>query len=204
MPVLTLQPGAAGIDTHIQDSANADTNFGGATTLADIGKQTAVIGRGLLKFDLSTLPAAAIVSAATLTLVATAVRSSINTSTIDLHPALYAWFESLSTWNNLDGSVPTAWTGGAGGVAGTEYQTTPSASTSVTNTGTYTWDVTADVIAWHAGSPPNHGWWIINRQQANTNTGKTFASSDNATAGNRPKLEITYTIRARSFAVMVG
>lgn len=196
MTILTLQPSAAtSKDTYISAAATA-TNYGVTTLLETVSGASA--RKSLVQFDLSSLPANSIISSALLTLVCTS--SAGGDLVVGAHRALTDWFEgdanggtttiSGSTWNlrNHIGSV--AWSGGAGGGAGTDYTTTATDNEDTTVTGSYTWNVTVDVAAFVAGSATNRGWWFV---QIGTLL-RQWASSDNATSGNRPKLVIDYQV----------
>ena len=90
-----------------------------------------------------------------------------------------------------------------GGLSGTDYVATATNGVTVGDVGAYDIDVTADVQAWFAGTATNYGWFLIGPDVASSE--KDFASSGDATAGNWPKLVITYTLpTGRSFACIVG
>jgi hypothetical protein len=199
-PTLTLQPGAAdGVDTYIeQNSANA--NFGVATTIrAGLGA-AGTVRRGLLKIDISSLPAAVTLTAASLTVHCANELSSTDYS-VGAHRAITAFFEGIrngatpsedgSTWNfrNHNGSV--AWAGGAGGAAGSDWTATATDTKSITGVGDFVFNVLADVQAWYGGAT-NLGWWLVNASEGTANSRKDFDSSDGATSGDRPELAITY------------
>lgn len=204
MTILTLQPdGTAGIDTLLNFAAPT-FNYGVALLYPVGAISTNEPRRALIKIDISSLPAGATLNSAILTLYCEAEATTTD-RTIGVHRALTQWFEGVkdaaapdasqdgSTWNlrNANGSV--AW-GAAGGQSGVDYTATATASVVITAPATaYDFNVLADVQAWHEASAVNHGWFVINTQEMTSNTRKTIASSDNATAGNRPKLVIDYT-----------
>lgn len=208
MTSLVLQPDATdGVDTQMY-SNNVTGNYGVAVVISAGSNSPATrIQRALIKFDVSSIPAGATINSATLTLYCSA--EAITTDiTVGVHRALTQWFEGLSagvtpgagenasTWNlrNHNGSV--GWGGGTpGGLSATDYAATPTASTSITGTGTtFTWDVLADVAAWVAGTATNYGWWLKSAGEATVNSRKDFVSSDGATPSQRPQLSVDYTV----------
>lgn len=170
---MTLQPAAEGVDTQIV--AGSATNNGSLTTMAS----TPGSAYGLLRFDLSTLPAGSHVTSATLSTYASA---GSGTGSVALHRVMRDWTEA-ATWTTSDGS--TAWS-----QAGGDVHATAVASTAFAGAGTWlAWDVTALADRWLKGSVPNQGVQI--RAGAGL-SGLQLASSDHATAGNRPKLAVTF------------
>lgn len=205
MTVLTLQPDdSVGIDTVLR-AFSPTLNFGTGTTLSagfDTGSSSN--RRALIKFDLSSIPANAIISSAILTLNCSSELAATDTN-FSLNQSLVQWYEGThngsapgagedgSTWNlrNANGSV--AW-GAAGGLAGTDYASSPSATTLVTGTGFFSWNLTSDVQKFFNGTLANNGWWILSAIESVSMGQKQFDSSGNATPANRPKLVITYQI----------
>lgn len=170
---MTLQPAAEGVDTQIV--AGSATNNGSLTTMAS----TPGSAYGLLRFDLSTLPAGSHVTSATLSTYASA---GSGTGSVALHRVMRDWTEA-ATWTTSDGS--TAWS-----QAGGDVHVTAVASTAFAGAGTWlAWDVTALADRWLKGSVPNQGVQI--RAGAGL-SGLQLASSDHATAGNRPRLAVTF------------
>lgn len=170
---MTLQPGSAGIDTHVQQSSAA--NNGNAATMSATSGTT----YPLLRFDLSTIPAGAHVTAATLSTYAT---SGSGTDPVMLHRATRDWTEA-ATWATSDGS--TAWSQAGGDVHATAVVTV-----SFTAPGNWlNWDVTALADRWVKGSLPNQG---VQVRPGAAISGLQLASSDSATASQRPKLTVTF------------
>ena len=142
------------------------------------------IAHGLLRFDNifgtgpGQVPPTATISSATLTL-----RTSNDGDPVWFHRMLVAWDET-NNWNELATSGP--------GLQSDDVEM--SATPDFTFTGATpvprvdTFDVTATVQAWFAGTLANNGWGITN-QIAN---GWQFDSSENATASSRPILTIVF------------
>jgi len=205
LQTLVLQPGSAGFDTKIY-AGDGTKNYGAATNIETGNWNAGNAGyhiRSLLRFDLAALPSGARVSSAILTMYCS---SEANTTdrTIRAHRALTQWFEGVrdgvapaggedgSTWllRNANGSL--GWAGGAGGASGSDWAVAATDSKSFTGTGgTLDFTVTADVVAWVAGTS-NYGWWLLNDENATTT--KQFASGDAATASQQPKLTIIYEV----------
>lgn len=200
MTVYTFQPNAAtSADVHLS-SSNANLNYGLRTTLRAGLEGAGDINKILLRFDeISTIPVGVLVLSATLTLVCADEASTTNFD-VSIHKSLTQFFEGnsnggtpgagedASTWSRKNWNGLVVWPGGNGGAPGTDYETTATATTSITAPGTFTWDVTADVQDWVNGDP-NLGWWGVGA--ATTNSSKRFYSSDHALTANAPKLVVT-------------
>lgn len=204
MTVLTLQPDAtAGVDSYLALGTptfnfGVGGNFGaGAVTVNEPR-------RGLLKFDISSLPAGATLNSAILTLFCES-ESATTDRTVGAHRGLTQWFEGAkngaapdasqdgSTWNLRNANGALAW-GAAGGQSGTDYAATATDSKIITVPSTaFDYNVLADVQAWYAATATNYGWWLICTAETVANSLKRFTSSDGATAANWPKLVIDYT-----------
>jgi len=140
--------------------------------------------RSFIIFDLSSLPAGANISSATLKLYMQDA-PGVYSRTYEVYRVVETWNESTITWDNQPGVESTA--------------------TSNTLTGTdidvwLSWDVTTDVQDFHSGSLTNYGWMIRDMvEDSGTGRWAEFRSreySDNETL--RPKLEITYTTTTTS------
>jgi hypothetical protein len=171
---LTLQPGAAGIDTFLSLGSNG--NYANQTTL------NAAAGQALplLKFDLSSLPAGSHIVSASLQMYATNGGGSGNVS---LQRVMRDWTEAGANWATADGSV--AWT-----TAGGDVHPGALASAAFGGSGTWlNWDVTELADKWSKGSLPNQG--VLVRAPASVSS-LVLASSDYANAAYWPKLVLSY------------
>jgi hypothetical protein len=195
-----------------------DNNLG-AQTFLPIGV-TGTFGaftrlRGLVRFDLSQIPANATVSNATLTVRVVFSAGGANTA-FDLHRMLQPWIEgnksggpdkmgnlgALATdgepdWNHRQ-HPSVAW-GSAGGAAGVDYVSTATASITVTPPSSYIFSnatVTADVQRWVTNAASNFGWMIKSRNEtsAAAGTAKRFGSREDDP--NAPVLTVTFSAPA--------
>ena len=130
---LTIQPdAAAGKDTFLH-SASATTNFSTNANLA-IGEESPTVAeayRSLITFDLSGIPAGAVLTAATLSLwehTAVAAAGAPASWAVELRKVLVNWVEAEATWNKYS----TA--GGNWGTAGCSNATDRGATVLATTT----------------------------------------------------------------------
>lgn len=183
--------GTAGIDVPIR-SDTPTTNYN-TTTVFNIGEanSAAQVGRALIKFDLSSIPANATINSATLSLWTTADLSD-NARTFRIYRTLRNWVESQATWNIF--STGNNW-GTAGGFNASDSEQTDIGSRAFTASeanGEKQWTLTASAIQeMVAGTFANNGFIV--KADTENNDMYQFATSDNATAGNRPKLVIDYS-----------
>ncbi|KYF51494.1 hypothetical protein BE08_22510 [Sorangium cellulosum] len=170
-------------DATIKEGA-ATTNFGAATTCEADGDDGSGVDKScLLKWTVSGIPAGSTVRSASITLEVTDGSSN----TYNLYEVKRSWSESAVTWNNATGSTTWATAGAKGstdrgGLVGSVTGGTGSRTITLNAAGV------ALVQAWVDGTS-NNG--IIIASTSNTN-GIDFASSEHATAAQRPKLTITY------------
>jgi len=126
-----------------------------------------------VKFDLSSIPAGATITAATLTLCRT--NGSGGGRTHELRSVTSAWTETGLTWNNQ----PTL------AISAGATLTVP-ASAGCANA-----DVKNDVQAWMLAAP-NFGWRIADIDEP-TAPLVDWATHEEPSAGLRPSLSVTYT-----------
>lgn len=202
MAVLTLQSkGTTGGDAYI-DSSLPNDNFG-STGLIRVGINGTTVDRGLVRFDLSALPANAVVSSAVLSLFTVGEDFTADRG-IAVTRALTQWYEGIkdqavpaeagSTWSKRNYFSGVNWGASTpGGQAGVDYVTPFSGgSVTITSTGiTFNWTVTSDVQLWANGTL-NYGFWLLANTPADTDSRKIFANFETG-AANAPKLVITYT-----------
>jgi spore coat protein A len=176
---------------------------------ADPGTGTRVaLRRAVLEFDIAgSIPAGATIDSVQLTLFCDKVAQNANFN-VTLNRLLSEWGEGTSnTGNSQQGRGEPATTNDATwrhtfyssqfwGTPGGDYALTASATKSVGPTGTYTWGSTSgmvgDVQAWLNNASVNHGWIILSNETT-IQTTKRFATHENTTVNNRPKLVVNYT-----------
>jgi Filamin/ABP280 repeat/EGF-like domain/Human growth factor-like EGF len=168
-------------DTYVSASAMR-RSFGSEKKLLVSAKHEA-----LVRFDLASIPANAVIDSATLTV-------SVNggdeeddddgddgdheghvIAPIKLHRATAAWNEQSVTYTSFGQRFDPA-------IAGVLMLTNRSSTKSVA--------VTALVQGWVTGTWPNHGVVFTTRGRQHT----LFASSEYNHVGQRPKLSVTYTV----------
>ncbi len=177
--------------------------FAGTTLQGFQGSPELDLRRALLHFDVDgNVPAGATILSATLSLKVT--KSISGSVTGSMHRLTADWGEGTSdadfqegmgiaatagdaTWlENFFGS--SSWTS-----AGGDFNPTASATASVGGDldPPVEWDLTADVQDMLDNPAGNFGWILIN-DEGTVPGAKQFASRENATAANRPSLEIEY------------
>lgn len=191
-------------DNSLYESATGALSNGAGPTFF-VGRTNAgVLRRGLLRFDLSGVPAGATINLVTL---------SLNMSMTSAGAVNVSAFRLASDWG--EGTSDAGASGGMGAAstigdatwihtffnasswntAGGDFAALASATTSVGAVGGYTWtsaQMLADVQGWIASPSSNFGWMLLG-DEVNNNTTKRFDTRENATAANRPTLNIDYT-----------
>jgi len=184
--VQTLQPNAVlGKDSFIKQNEQTK-NFGTNEKIEIDSEETNKEERGLLQFDLSSLPPNATINSATLYLYLDSGEGKVSNVTINRLTA--DWTESKVTWKSKDGTNNWIALGG-------DYDATPFAATAVSKTkGWYSWNITSLVQGWVDGTWPNRGMILKPEILQSGNNVKKFISSDNKKkSSSRPKLVIDYT-----------
>ena len=177
----------------------------GRTSGTSSGSTASLARRGLVQFDLSSIPANSTVSAATLTLTSD-TPSLTGAQTVGVHRLTQAWTEGTSTsagsgalaaagvgatatgngatWNNRI-TPSTAWT-----TAGGTHNTTATANISVDTAGTHvSGSLVTDVQAWVNGTT-NNGW-LLKGTESVAFTAKRFITREGGAGA--PVLDVTYT-----------
>lgn len=176
-------------------------NSNGAGELFAGVTANSAIRRGLVRFDLSPVPAGASVTAASVTLQVTKTGGASGDFDFSLHRLSRDWGEGSSsgsgqgsaanlgeaTWNEAKAGSE-AWT-----TAGGDFIATASASRLVGGLGSYTWNspgLVADVQGW-LNQPATRFGWILRGDEA-TQATKVFGSREAGAAANRPALALQY------------
>ena len=175
--IVTIQPSSA--DAYI-DRLYSTYNYGSSSYL-NVRSYTRYVRlhydrRSLVQFDLSSVPAEATIQEANLMLYMSTAPST--SRTYEAYPVTSEWTEASVKWNNQPSIAASP---------------TDSTGTGTTSGVWLSWDITANVKAWHSGSEPNFGTLIKDAQEGSSiNYVGTFYSKEYATASLRPKLEVTY------------
>lgn len=185
-----------GLDTYTSQPNSTDgqdvfvrsTNSQARNNL-EIGQTAGIIHRTFNKFDLTSIPETATLSAATYSL------WKINTTTgaISLYRQKRAWVRDQVLWNTY--STGNSWQT-AGGFGVNDCEQSAIASRSIGASGEQQWtnfDLT--LLREMCGASPvwaNNGW--LHKSAAESNDHMTFRSSSYATAGERPKMVIEYAL----------
>jgi glucose/arabinose dehydrogenase len=189
-------------DTFI-NSGNPGNNAG-RNGWFDAGRDGAGgIRRGLLRFDLTGIPAGSTVTSASLQLTVVKVPGAgPANSTFDLFRLLAGWNEGTKIGNNGGPATAgeTTWNARMLGTANwtapgakADATATPSASTAVGSAGgNYSWSgsgVIADVQRWVNDPSQNFGWLLASRGESASRSVRGFASRE----GGGGTLVVTYT-----------
>jgi Bacterial Ig domain/Bacterial cadherin-like domain len=180
------------------DNRNPTRN-NGINIIISVDGETNRQGRGLLQFNLSTIPANASITNAALTMVRTGGKT--NTAfNISLHRITNVWDEGtvsnangISNWTQR-AAGPITWT-----AAGGDFNTTAETNTNVSNNGTYIWTggtMNSLIQNWVNGTNVNNGMLLKFTTEGTANENKDFASNNNGTAANRPLLTFDWSTPA--------
>jgi chitodextrinase len=183
--------GYPGTDDAYIRQASPDTAHGTETTIQIDGDEPSGGGldmHGLLRWDISAIPADAVVDSATIELNIV----NISSGSYSCYELLRDWDQAQATWNRSDAA--TFWQS-AGANGATDRDTVPLCTLNAGVTGIEQIALNNDgvdlVQAWVDGSTANYGLLIGNSA---TTDGADFTASEGATAANRPRLEIVYSL----------
>jgi hypothetical protein len=183
------------------NQASATTNNGNATTINGAAPLTTAKQRALVKFDVSSIPAAIKAAYLKMTLTSTgAPAPSASTQAVHTVTGATLWTEGAGgandvTWNNR--TTGTAWT-----TAGGDYVATAinSQSSGTTNSATITWPVYTDgannniVQLWRTGALVNNGLLIKDDTELGNPLTATAVLAETFTSGNKNSFTTTGTL----------
>jgi hypothetical protein len=190
-------------------AAKPTSNFGkeGALPLGTINNSSDP-GRVLLKFDLGTLPAGAVVTNVSLQLTVVKQRSGGGPKgTIGAHRMSRAWGEGAKagTLGAVASNGEATWQAAAvgqgtwtvpGGSAGTDFVAASSGTAILGGPANYTFastaDLVADVQAWAKDPAANFGWVLVSQQENVRGNAKRVASREDA--ARSPVLTVQFTL----------
>lgn len=199
---------SAAKDTFI-NSSSPDNNGGGMLWF-DAGTDGGRFGppgvrRGLIKFDLATVPPGSTITSAVLRLKATKIPPDGVDSTFDLFRVTADWGEGNNAdsqnggpavagdanWNSrVLGTANWSQPGGLGEIAAAASASTPVNGTA----GPFSWSGSAmleDVRFWFTNSSQNFGWMLRSQAEETPRSVRGFGSSEDP--ANAPVLEIGYS-----------
>ncbi len=195
---------------------NAPDNNLGAQDFMPIGRTfVPSLGRGLIRFDLSSIPSNASISSVSLR-ITSVFGGGGGMTPYGVHRMFTAWTEGggvggpdaaggvgapavagEATWNepkHLSGT----W-GSPGAASGADYVTTASASVTVVALGNHTVSsagLVADVQRWLTNNASNLGWLIKDQNESVDGSARRIASRESTTTSERPLLTVAYTVPA--------
>lgn len=177
-------------------------------TLGDYGSEPSLVSgalgsraqfevrRAMLRFDLSAIPAGAVVSSATLQVTVVMVPLSPINSTFDIKRVLQSWSEGGVSWNTRSGAGTPWQVPGATGSA--DSASTPSSFVAVgsANFANYAFPSTAGLVAdvqgWINNPSSNFGWLLISENEVSPETARRFGAREDPT--HPPVLTINYSL----------
>jgi hypothetical protein len=178
------------LDTSIH---SLGSNPQGAASILAGKRNIDVVDRGLLRFDLGSIPSAAFVQSAQLQLRVTKVPQAPFNGEFALHRMLTPW-DATATWNLASTGAP--WDG-PGSTAGVDYVAESSAVQFVNNIASYDFGpsqrMAEDVNLWVADAGANAGWLIKSQNEGANKSARHFGSSESPSP---PQLRLTYTALA--------
>ncbi len=176
-------------DSYIR-AGSTGSNYGSASSIRVGRSGGAGVHRGIIKFNLSSIPSGVRIDNANLSLYMFNNVDGAGARTHGAHKVQQSparnWVELQVTWNVY--STGNSWTTTGGDFAANEL-----ANTSVNAVGFYYWNVTADVQNFTDNQAQNFGWIIKDETESGTNR-KYYVSSNDATNTSRqPRLIVNWT-----------
>jgi hypothetical protein len=164
-----------------------------------------LLRRGLIAFDLTSIPTNATITEATFSMFSNRPRPNDAAVDVSLSRALRAWGEGASDSGDPGGIGAQAETNDATWLhtffnasfwttPGGDFAVTPSATMPVLKNGTYTWSgsgLLADVQSWISNPATNFGWFIL-VNEVDSGTAQRFNTRENT--GDTPQLTVTYQV----------
>jgi FtsP/CotA-like multicopper oxidase with cupredoxin domain len=196
--------GASKDNTLYQPASGGTTNSNGAGEHSFAGRtDDGYIRRGVMAFNISTIPPGSVITSVTLTLYMSRTRDTADN--VPLHRLLANWGEAASNATQEEGRgiqaqpgdatwyhrfYPTSLWASVGG----DFVPTASATMSVNKEGFYSWSaasLVADVQLWVNNPATNFGW-LIKGDETTSKTAKRFDTREVATPSQRPMLIVDY------------
>lgn len=220
--LVSLSGACLGLADTVTNIAVADTSLFETDPDNNLGRSTLASGttaqgmksRALLKFDLSNIPAGAVITNVRVQVTVTKSPAGAAASTFALRRMLKDWNEGTSgsgashgqaakpleaTWNTRSfGQAGAEWTA-AGAASGIDYAESDSGTVAVAGGGNYFFNTTAaleaDVTSWRDNPAANFGWIMQSQAEGTLKTARRFGSRE-GNAVVAPKLIISYSAAA--------
>jgi hypothetical protein len=163
-------------DTFIQ-ADNPGTNFGGENSI-EVRPDNGADRRGLVRFDLSSIPSNAVITSANLYLYAQDKKQGTITN---IYRVTSNWSENSATWN-------TPWT-----TPGGDFNSSIAHYSFISdlNNCLVTLDILDLVQAWVSGTYPNYGVMLY---ATGPNHTFKYTSKEDGTVQEHPRLQVIYTL----------
>ncbi|MCH1627039.1 DNRLRE domain-containing protein [Fredinandcohnia quinoae] len=195
--IVRIQSATSVEDTNVRSSFPTQT--GGNDIEIGGGASNDNVFRSLLKFDLSSIPAATNILSSSLNLSfsSTNNQSPVN---IGLYKMSRDWNENQASWNYAKTSPSTAWTSKGGDYVASNKLSTVSGLTSPVSLekDMKKWEVPIHIIQNWRDTPSTNYGFLLKSESENTNIYKKFISSEHsADEKYKPLLTVTYRTNAR-------
>jgi predicted peptidase len=191
---LTLQQGVSPVgytgasDTYLKNYESPAANHAGETEFKVDQKGDQV---SLLKFDLGGDLTRVVIKKAYLTLAGSQRDQAL--VDVSLYRMMRHWEAAEATWDQAARSQPWAVSGARG--AGTDYDPTPVHWVSRDSvSGMHVFNLMPLITDWLSGAAPNEGVLLAGPRESGQWQVYRFSSSEAASPGQRPRLEIVYTL----------
>jgi hypothetical protein len=174
------------------DSANTGTNYGAAGVNLGIGESNAAVStyRTLIKVDLSSIPAGALVTGGTLYLTCISEQSDNNRQLV-INRLLRDWGETTCTWNTYDGTNNWGTAGATGAADIDSVDLTSSEQVQPAAGDIVTMAINPDILAaMIGGAYANYGWLL--RVDTESSDRAQYGDRGNSTVSNRPEFVVDY------------
>lgn len=174
--------GYAGVADTFISSYTPNGNYG---TLNYLSTHSDGRYRGLIRFDLSSIPSGVTILEARLELNLYYPSGTFQPMTLKAYPIRRPWNVSEVTWNQ-------PWATPGCGDTSTDRAATPAGSIIISQSGLHRLDVTSAVAGWVADPSANHGLLLIS--EAPIGMQYNYRASEYTVLTDRPKLVVTYVV----------
>ena len=192
---MTLQQGLEGYSGTQDTMINLwepDTNYGASPTLQWRANGTdGPVRKILIRFDLSALPADAIIDGGQLCLYDYAETQDFGSAEIAIHRLQRDWQPMEATWKLATAQLPWQQPGAAGPLDRADAATDVLPMDAAAPPGWRCFDVSADLKAWTTNGVENHGWIL---EPSADYSLFLVAASEYTNPSQRPRLTLRYSL----------